>query len=252
MILSLTSVDLRPTKAKNLYFFPPPKSGLLNTSITRGEIRSTFPRTGVPELPPRLRPKNSSLRTRAELDYLIELQASRTAEDVERIKKEVKLDGFFLGKIPYMEIIDAKKRPKTAALAKAVNPDIEVVMFKTKLHFNRVRPSILDPRIRPPIKVPDHPAYPSGHSTQAFSWAYLLFELTPPDKHEEILASATQIARNREIGGLHYPSDTALGKRIARQLVDMWMEKSEVQKIDRGGEKKNGKLFMNTAAYNGE
>lgn len=169
-------------------------------------------------------PKNSSRRTRAELDYLLALQQKRTPEEVERIKSEIKLVGFRFDNLSYVEITDLKKRPKTAALARAANADITVVMFQAKLHFNRVRPSRLDPRIQPCIEVPAHPAYPSGHSTQAHMWAYLLCELLPSTQHEAILAGAQLIAQDRELAGVHYPSDTALGKTIARQVVDMWME----------------------------
>lgn len=177
----------------------------------RAQIAAAFP------------PKNSSQRTQAEIDYLLELQTKRTPEDIARIKAEIKLVGFRFDDLKYPEIVDSKKRPNTAALAKAANGDITIVMFQAKQYFNRVRPNALDPRIQPAIKVPDHAAYPSGHSTQAFMWAYLLCELNPPEKHAAILAGAKLIAQDRELAGVHYPSDTALGKRLARQVVDMWM-----------------------------
>lgn len=176
-------------------------------------------------------PKNSSLRTQAELGYLLELQKSRTKEDVQRINREIKLVAFKFGDHTYPEITDIKKRPKTAALAKAVNADITIVMFQAKKFFDRVRPSKLDPRIQPSIEIPAHASYPSGHSTQAFMWAYLLFELTPTESHKDILTGAKLIAQDRELAGVHYPSDTALGNRIARQVVDMWMENPQFKQL---------------------
>lgn len=178
-----------------------------------------------------LPPKNSSLRTQAEIARLLELQKTRTPEDIERIKKEIKLVGFQFDDLSYPEIVDIKKRPKTAALAKAANGDIVIVMFQAKQYFNRVRPHALDPRIKPAIKVPDHASYPSGHSTQAYMWAYLLCELTPTEKHAAILAGAKLIAQDRELAGVHYQSDTALGKRIARQVVDMWMANAKFRAL---------------------
>lgn len=169
-------------------------------------------------------PKNSSQRTRAELDYLLQLQEDRTEEDIERIKTEIKLVGFVFDEMTYPEITDLKNRPRTAALAKAANFDITIVMFQAKQHFNRVRPHFLEPRIKPAIPVPDHPAYPSGHSTQAYMWAFLLCELVKPERHSSILAGAKLIATDRELAGVHYPSDTALGRGIARRVVDLWME----------------------------
>jgi hypothetical protein len=176
-------------------------------------------------------PKNSSPRTRAELVYLLEIQEKRTPEDIERIKSEIKLTGFRFGEFTYPGITDPEKRPATAALARAANADITAVMFQAKQHFNRVRPSMLDPRIQPAIPIPNHPAYPSGHATQAFMWAYLLCELLPPDHHAAILAGAKRIARDRELAGVHYPSDSSLGKQIARQIVDMWMANPQFREL---------------------
>lgn len=168
-------------------------------------------------------PKNFSPRTRAELAYLVQLQKKRTTEDIERIKSEITLEGFKFGAYEFKTFADKESRPEMAAFAHAVNEDIASVMFQAKNYFDRVRPSILEPTIRPCIKIPGHPAYPSGHSTQAFAWAYLLMEFTPAEQHDAILTGAKLIAQDRELAGVHYPSDTALGQRIARQVVDMWL-----------------------------
>ncbi len=169
-------------------------------------------------------PSNSSLRTRAELDYLLALQAKRTAQDVQRITHEITLAGFVFDGITYADITDEQNRPLTRKLAKNINAELTTVMMATKRHFNRVRPHHLEPRLTPCIDVPAHPAYPSGHATQAYVWAYLLCELLPTERHRRILAGAQLIGQDRELAGVHYPSDTALGKSIARQIVDMWLE----------------------------
>jgi acid phosphatase (class A) len=93
------------------------------------------------------------------------------------------------------------------------------VIFTLKQRYNRVRPSFLRPEIGHLFPIPGHPAYPSGHATQAFAIAYLLQELDP-DHAGTYRADALRIGRNREIAGLHYPSDTDAGQQVARQVVD--------------------------------
>jgi membrane-associated phospholipid phosphatase len=67
--------------------------------------------------------------------------------------------------------------------------------------------------------VPGHAAYPSGHATQAFLIAHSLAAIFPakskPGIDLALQALAARIARNREIAGLHYASDTAAGIELA-------------------------------------
>jgi membrane-associated phospholipid phosphatase len=92
--------------------------------------------------------------------------------------------------------------------------------------FQRPRPSWECPALMPPIPVPGHSAYPSGHATQALLMAacmeHVLTIVTPAlpqaDRTaltETIKALARRVARNREIAGLHYPSDSAAGAALA-------------------------------------
>jgi hypothetical protein len=90
-----------------------------------------------------------------------------------------------------------------------------VMYFKNR--FERVRAPVLDPKLSPPIPVPGHPAYPSGHSTQMHLMAWLLADLVP-DEEIAVMAIAEDVAVNRERAGLHYPSDTAAGKKLAKRI----------------------------------
>ena len=65
-----------------------------------------------------------------------------------------------------------------------------------------------------PASLSDGPAYPSGHSTQAHLIAHVLTALVPAKTHE-IFTVAHDIARNREIAGMHYSSDSQAGERLA-------------------------------------
>jgi hypothetical protein len=77
----------------------------------------------------------------------------------------------------------------------------------------------------PPIAVPGHAAYPSGHATEAYLMAKCLEKVmpvaasTPVDPNDPettaLQRMAQRIARNREVLGVHYPSDSAAGKKLA-------------------------------------
>jgi PAP2 superfamily len=102
----------------------------------------------------------------------------------------------------------------------------------TVLHFKygiehkyrpRPRPSQVCPALLPPVPVPGHPSYPSGHATEAHLIEFVLNEVFKGSKKEAAMASdlsalATRIARNREIAGLHYPSDSRAGKNLAKDI----------------------------------
>lgn len=165
-------------------------------------------------------PETRSPRTAKEVEHLLDLQAKRTPEDEAAIRKEAEFAGMRFGKHGSMDLMDVARLPWTAALMDAGAKELNPVLFKLKHRFDRVRPSILDPRLKPVMKVPDHPAYPSGHASQAFFIAYLLAELDPPNR-ETYLADAIAIAKRREIAGFHYPSDTAAGALLARQVADL-------------------------------
>lgn len=171
-------------------------------------------------------PANRSPRTAKEVEYLLDLQAKRTPADEAAIRKEAEFAGMHFGKHGSMDLLDVAKRPWTARLMDAGAKQLNPLLFKLKLRFDRVRPSILDPRLKPVMKVPGHPAYPSGHAAQAFFIAYLLAELDPP--HREVyLGDATTIAKRREIAGFHYPSDTAAGGLLARQVLDLLLAQKQ-------------------------
>ena len=69
------------------------------------------------------------------------------------------------------------------------------------------------------LNVPLHRAYPSGHATQAIVAARMLTEWTGK-QGDQLVKLATRVGRNREIAGLHFPSDTEAGFNLGSQLVD--------------------------------
>lgn len=98
--------------------------------------------------------------------------------------------------------------------------DITRVHMHYKAKYNRARPRQYSSEIEQSIAPPGHPAYPSGHSTDAHTLALILADIRP-EKKTQLLSIARQIAFNREIGGVHYRSDTEAGYLLAQQLVPL-------------------------------
>jgi membrane-associated phospholipid phosphatase len=96
---------------------------------------------------------------------------------------------------------------------------------------NRPRPSQLCPALLPAIPMPGHASWPSGHATQAQLKALCMEHVlrgilpaTPPTDDlgavsSNLRALALRVARNREIAGLHYPTDSVAGRTLAATIA---------------------------------
>ena len=170
-------------------------------------------------------PDNHSPRTQAELAYLKTLVNQRNANKA-NIQKEVLVTNFRFGANTWQTLTTSPKFKETGKLLNAAYNDLAIVVFFFKKKSDRVRPTFLDPELKPAIEIPTHPAYPSGHALSTFTIAYLLQELDPKNA-DRYLKDAQGIAHNREIAGLHYPSDTAAGQTLARQLTDLLLRNKQ-------------------------
>ncbi len=96
---------------------------------------------------------------------------------------------------------------------------------------DRPRPSQCCPALRPPIPMPGHASWPSGHATQAWLKALCIEHilqgaqsgtLTQDDLDavsSNLRTLAIRVARNREIAGLHYPTDSDAGRTLAATIA---------------------------------
>jgi PAP2 superfamily len=167
-------------------------------------------------LPVAAPPANSSAETRADLDELLQFQQERRRAQVSAIKKHLEYDGVceaVLGAV-HRQLTDAAK---TRALLEHVQLDASLAVFHAKKRFNRARPHQLEPRLHPAISVPGHPAYPSGHALQGYMVARTL-SLLFPDRAQVLMAAGVEIGREREIAGLHYPSDSNASRALGEDL----------------------------------
>ena len=150
----------------------------------------------------------------SEAKLVFNLKKFRTNLIVEQIKREnLDILDFFFEEIR-SEIIDG-----TLIHSKLsdVLYDVSLVVLDLKLRFKRVRPSVVLSSIDPILDIPWHSSYPSGHSAQATVVSKLMANLFP-SKSQSFDRLAERIGKNREIAGLHYPSDTVAGRQLGKYL----------------------------------
>ena len=237
MHLTLPCLLLIGSLSMSTYALTPKAEAVAIESMTFTDTQTWLPRylqwaetaIDIPSIALPASPKNTSKTTKKDLDTMHGYQDARTEINVEEIKQENSIYNAFFGDKTLGELVDESNRPLTFELMKMVIELESPQIMKQKKLYNRVRPSYLDPTLKPVIDIPDHPAYPSGHSTQAHLRALVLSELDPKNRARYEQA-AKRIARNREIAGLHYPSDSKAGAILAKQLFKKLMSTPDFSK----------------------
>jgi acid phosphatase (class A) len=165
-------------------------------------------------------PANSSVQTRAELDYLLALQHNRTVEEV---RSSLYMSTVFLTSSDIGRLIgywiNPQKLPLTDSLFSNVTVDANYFLWSLKFKFERVRPFTLEPKIHD-LEESFASSYPGGHVTFAYIYAYIYQELAP-EFTDFFIVNAYAMAHARELIGVHYPSDSECARVFARQFVNM-------------------------------
>ena len=190
-------------------------------------------------------PANSSAQTRAELDYLLQLQSQRTEEDErasafyagvfyrtatqpgDKDYSKFRRNLFHIGR-SIGTWFHPDSLPITANLVANAWKDAEFYIWKYKNYFLRIRPYKLDEKINN-LEETNWAAYPSGHATNSYVNAYLYSELIP-EFSGFFLKDAYDMAHSREIIGVHYPSDSESGRLLAYQLVKRLLKNEKFKK----------------------
>jgi acid phosphatase (class A) len=165
-------------------------------------------------------PANSSLQTRAELDYLLSLQHNRTMEEV---RSSLYMSNVFLTSSDIGRLIgywnNPQKLPLTDSLFSNIGEDANFFLWSLKFKYERVRPFTLEPKIHD-LEESFASSYPGGHVTYAYIYAYIYQELAP-EFTDFFVANAYAMAHARELIGVHFPSDSECARIFARQFVNM-------------------------------
>jgi hypothetical protein len=100
-----------------------------------------------------------------------------------------------------------------------------------KIAYWYIRPPQLDPSIVPLFPVPNHPSYPSNHSTLSTASGEVLAYLFP-SRAEQARAMGKQAGDSRIWAGIHYQMDNEagveLGKKVAGRFID-WAKSDRSQ-----------------------
>jgi len=203
---------------------------LIATQLGAAEAKYLTPATmpdGIALLPPP--PEPGSAEDREDTEMAFRVYSTRTPEQYALGKEETRLTVFGFARMvgPWFR---PDKCPKTEALFKQVEADARVATSGVKAHFKRLRPCNADPeRFSNPIEPAktnnngtSFYSYPSGTTTRATVYAFLLAELFPA-KREALLAKARESGWLRVQGGVHYPLDVFAGRvwgqALARALL---------------------------------
>lgn len=183
-------------------------------------------------------PANSSDETRAELDYLLSLQISRTKEQIDRVQYIANIGSWYNILNPADPDYSENKKqlfyiadtigswynyqnfPATTQLLFNCIQDIRVTEFRLKWHFKRPRPYHLELKLQPLTRIKS-PSFASGHVLWAYTEAYIFSEIIP-EKRELFLQRADEVRWSRELLGIHYPSDNEASRIIAWHLLKYW------------------------------
>jgi hypothetical protein len=102
--------------------------------------------------------------------------------------------------------------------------------FKNALAVRR--PIDYSPQVQPMILTPGHGSLPSGHATEAFMIAYILWQLFKTKDAlkdarwcEQLMRQAARVAINRTVAGVHFPVDSAAGELLGLTLGEYFVHR---------------------------
>jgi membrane-associated phospholipid phosphatase len=166
----------------------------------------------------------SPASTTTELNLLVNAARDERPQAMgEILSQDVEFITDFMGLLT----ITPGSHPNTYRVLHAASLIGSYAVLYYKGYRGRPRPSQLRPALLPPIPVPGHASWPSGHATQAWlmmlSIEYVLTNVVTTGDFQAISSNlrtlAVRIARNREIAGLHYPSDSLHGRTLAQTIA---------------------------------
>jgi acid phosphatase (class A) len=172
-------------------------------------------------------PKPGSQVDRDDLAGVLQAQAVRTPAQA----RQVLAEEHFSPKLFEPELgsdFSKKGEPEIYGLTEAAEKQAAEVITAAKNKWQRPRPFRAHSEVHPVYEA-DGLSYPSGHSTAAYTLAVVLGAIFP-DKKDALLQQAAEIAENRVIGGVHYPSDIAAGKNLGHAIAQAILANPDFQK----------------------
>ncbi|EFB2837580.1 phosphatase PAP2 family protein [Escherichia coli] len=118
--------------------------------------------------------------------------------------------------------ISKENTPKLHSLLLKLRKDNNNAAEFAKKHYMRVRPFVIfnshtcEPENEPLLRKSG--SYPSGHSTNGWSFALILSEMVP-EKSEQILKKGFDYGQSRVICGAHWQSDVDAGRVLGASVL---------------------------------
>jgi len=178
----------------------------------------------IPPPPPDFTPAG-----RADLETVLHVQADRTPEQLSRARRVDSQSPFSFGQAVLGDWFKRENLPRAAAIFDAVERQCEPCIAGAKDIWKRPRPYERDPAVRPSVKLPHSPSYPSGHTAHAAVWAAVL-SAAFPERAKEFSEQVREVMWCRVIGGVHYPTDTTAGQTLGEALGDMMVKSADMEK----------------------
>src|SRR5437667_3447333 len=112
------------------------------------------------------------------------------------------------------------------ALIAAVQFDAFIASQDGKFAYWYIRPHQLDPAIVPLFPVPNHPSYPSNHSTYSAARAEVLAYLFPT-RADFIRAVGKEAGDSRIWAGIHYQMDNVAGVQLGKSVAQVFISRAQ-------------------------
>jgi hypothetical protein len=121
--------------------------------------------------------------------------------------------------------VDAAKSARLLAALNVAFFDAAIACWDAKYHYWFIRPSQLDPELKPVFPPPNHPSYPAAHGCLSTAAATVLAAAFPSDR-DRLLAQGREAAEARIWAGIHYRFDIEAGQNLGRQVAEKVLERA--------------------------
>ncbi|MBI4802706.1 MAG: phosphatase PAP2 family protein [Elusimicrobia bacterium] len=158
---------------------------------------------------------------KADLAVVMDWQKKRTGADCAGAEHVsfVSYDLFWGDKVFWgdKEPFRASGADEVKEFFKRLDADAGEAVEVMKDRFRRPRPFAAYTEVRPCVKKSRSHSYPSGHAAYAWLFAAVLGDMIP-ERRDEFMKKAGDVALDRVIGGVHYPADIEAGKVFADEF----------------------------------
>jgi membrane-associated phospholipid phosphatase len=157
-----------------------------------------------------------------------DLRPDRAAEILAQLGWQV---GFFAS----IAWLIRTRMKKTIELLAAAFRLANAVHMRLKQALACRRPIEFGPQVQPMILTPAHGTLPSGHATEAFITAIVLWRLVQASGRnpyvsrryaEQLMRLAARVAINRTVAGVHFPIDSAAGALLGLALGEYFVARA--------------------------